>query len=70
MTEGVKIRLFHALALAIALTVCRPVAAQDKLTEEDALMLGAEAYVFGYPLVLMDVTRQVSTAVPTARFPG
>jgi hypothetical protein len=57
-------RLIHALSVATILAVCLPVAAQDKLTEEDALMLGAEAYVFGYPLMLMDVTRQVSTAVP------
>jgi hypothetical protein len=36
------------------------------LTEKDALELGADAYVFGYPLVLMDVTRRVSTAVVKA----
>ena len=57
-------RLLHALALAIALAVCLPAAAQDTRREEDALKMGAEAYVFGYPLVLMDVTRRVSTAVP------
>jgi hypothetical protein len=38
--------------------------AQDKITEDDALKLGVDAYVYGYPLVLMDVTRQVMTAVP------
>ncbi len=30
----------------------------------DATGIAADAYVFGYPLVLMDVTRRLSTAVP------
>jgi hypothetical protein len=30
----------------------------------EAADIAVEAYVFGYPLVLMDVTKQVSTAVP------
>ncbi len=33
------------------------------LTEQDALELGTAAYVFGYPLIVMDVTRGMSTAV-------
>ncbi|HZF38648.1 MAG TPA: DUF1254 domain-containing protein [Blastocatellia bacterium] len=32
----------------------------------EAAEIAVEAYVFGYPLVLMDVTRQVMTAVPKA----
>ena len=35
----------------------------EKLTEDEAAKLAAEAYVYGYPLVLMDVSRQVMTAV-------
>ncbi len=34
------------------------------LTEAEAVKLVAEAYVYGYPLVLMDASRQVMTAVP------
>ena len=34
-----------------------------KLTEDEAAKIAADAYVYGYPLVLMDVSRQVMTAV-------
>jgi hypothetical protein len=33
------------------------------LTNDEARALGVEAYVYGYPLVLMDVTRRVMTHV-------
>jgi len=35
-----------------------------KLGKEEALAIGEDAYVFGYPLVLMDITRSLMTAVP------
>ncbi len=35
-----------------------------QLSAERALALSEQAYVFGYPLVLMHVTQQVSTSVP------
>ena len=38
------------------------VAAAD-LTNEEALVIATEAYVYAYPLVIMDVTRQVATNV-------
>ena len=34
------------------------------LPPEEALKIGTDAYIYGYPLVLMDVTREVMTAVP------
>jgi hypothetical protein len=45
-----------------------PSRAEDeaKLTEDEALRLGTAAYVYGLPIVLMDVTKDVLTAAPTA----
>lgn len=37
-----------------------------RLNEEAAAKIAAEAYIFGFPLVLMDVTREVMTAVPNS----
>ena len=43
--------------------------AYSSLLEDEALNLGIDAYIYGYPLVLMDVTRAISTNVsrPSAR---
>src|ERR1700693_599277 len=38
-------------------------AAQQPLTEEEAFQLGVDAYIYGYPLVVMDSVRRVSTNV-------
>jgi hypothetical protein len=37
-----------------------------KVKEEVAYVAGMEEYVYGYPLVMMDVTRQVTTAASNA----
>jgi hypothetical protein len=44
-----------------------PSMAADKLTEKEAAEIGTDAYIFGYPLVTMEFTRQVMTnaAEPT-----
>jgi hypothetical protein len=38
-------------------------AQQQPLTEEEALQLGVDAYIYGYPLVVMDSVRRVNTNV-------
>ena len=40
--------------------------AKEGLREGEALLLGMETYAYGFPLVIMDLTRQVMTATPTA----
>src|SRR5215471_6298005 len=39
---------------------------KEDVREEVAKLLGMEAYVYGFPLVIMDLTRQVTTATPTS----
>jgi hypothetical protein len=61
-----------ALAGLVAVTGCKtgsqqkPAAPKATLTARQALDIATEAYIFGYPLVKMDLTRQVMTNV---RFP-
>jgi len=38
--------------------------------EGEAYLYGRESYVFGYPLVMMDVTREVLTAAPVPNSDG
>jgi len=45
-------------------------ALQEDVREEVAYLLGMEAYVYGYPLVMMDVTREVLTAAPAPNAEG
>ena len=42
-------------------------AAKDAAKEAEAFALAAEAYVYGYPLVTMEMTRRVMTNVDEAR---
>lgn len=44
--------------------------ANETLGPEDAHAIGIEAYEYLYPLVIMDVTRRVSTNVPPGVKPG
>ncbi len=53
-------------AIALFTLIPNPARADssDKLAEDETATLAAEAYVYGFPLVLMDVSRQAMTAVP------
>lgn len=52
-----------ALALAMTTLTGPPIAAQEQLNEMEATEIGVDAYVYGYPLVTMEVTRRVMTNV-------
>lgn len=64
-----KIVLGVALACFATLLASVPVYAQNKtdLTEKEAAAIGVEAYVYGYPLVTMEMTRRVMTNVSTPK---
>jgi uncharacterized protein (TIGR03000 family) len=56
VTAGGKVR--------VDFTTAAPVADDKaKLTEEEALQIATDAYVYGYPLVTMEMTRRVMTNV-------
>jgi hypothetical protein len=38
---------------------------KEDVREEVAYVYGIDAYIYGFPLVIMDLTRQVATATPT-----
>ena len=44
--------------------------AEQEISEEVAYIRGLESWVYGYPIVLMDVTRQVLTAAPAPNEEG
>jgi hypothetical protein len=59
-----------ALACVIAgaaLAAVPAALAAEPLSEEEAFQLGTEAYVYGYPLVTMEITRRVMTNAATPK---
>ncbi len=58
--------LFALVIAALPLAIPASVHAA-RLSEEGALTIGTEAYIYGYPLVTMEMTRRVMTNVETPR---
>lgn len=53
-------------AILVLLVVLAAALGYPRLVEELAYVRAMEAYVYGFPLVITDLTRQVETAMPTA----
>src|SRR5262245_42083059 len=63
--------LSAALILGAIVGQPRAAAAQAKpIGEQEANAIAAEAYLYLYPLVIMDITRRQMTNVPTGKEPG
>jgi hypothetical protein len=58
MHRFVRVGLLAAMALALGFSGD---SAHGALTEDEAFALGVDAYVYGYPLVTMEMTRRVMT---------
>jgi hypothetical protein len=52
--------------IKMASRLLHPVAASDLLSPEQAVSAATEAYIYGYPLVILDMTRRQLTNVATA----
>jgi hypothetical protein len=59
-------RIFLALVLATGWVYAQSANRITPMTEQEAYAIGTEAYIYGFPLVVMDITRGVSTATPAA----
>jgi len=63
-------RTKSAILIAFSLLIVAIIVGRNKIKEEAAYVLGMETYVYGYPLVVMDVSRQVLTAAPAPNQDG
>ena len=57
-------RRFVCVAFAVVL-LAAAVPASARLTEEEAFNTAVEAYIYGYPLITMEMTRRVMTNATT-----
>jgi hypothetical protein len=66
--KSMKTRILLALGALVSILATMPaLAEQPALSEEMAFAIATEAYIYGYPLVTMEMTRRVMTNVDTPR---
>jgi len=59
--ETLRLAVGWTLAAVAFTTVAPGARAQTPVSEEDAFKLGTEAYIYGYPLITVEMTRRVMT---------
>ncbi len=59
--QTLRFLLASVIATGVIATLTPATRADGPLTEEEGLKLGTEAYIYGYPLVTMEMTRRVMT---------
>src|ERR1700722_12198721 len=55
--------IFTSVSISLVSPTTPTKGADDKAKEEEAAKIGVEAYIYGYPLVTMEMTRRVTTNV-------
>ena len=55
--------LIRASILCVVILPWAAVSGANGITEQDAFDLGTQAYIYGYPLVTVEMTRRVMTNV-------
>ena len=65
LTRYSKPALALCAGLSVLLTSVSCHKAEQKVEEGEAYVRGMQTYLYGFPLVIMDLTRQVMTATPT-----
>lgn len=61
MLSLTTLRIFFSLCAVILSTHLFGAEGTPKLSEQEAIEIATEAYIYGYPLVVMDLTRQIMT---------
>ena len=62
--------LIRLMVLSILMFTAVPQGRAADLSPDEIRQIAAEAYVYVYPLVLMDITRRISTNVDAGAKPG
>jgi hypothetical protein len=58
-----RVTLPGLIGAALLITLAAPAGAQSKITEQEAHAIAVDAYLYLYPLVIMDITRKQSTNI-------